>query len=482
MKKLLSLIMSMVILMGMSCISVKAESIPIKKIDSDNRAHYALLENGVLVKADEIIPTAKSEVIAEDVSDFHAESIPISGRLTILFNDGTLKKEITSDLDFEVADTNVDQILNDTVYLKNGTVHSLDNKYTYANIKKLLDYSDATIYALDNNDTLFACVNGKKIKIADDVLYYDKKNKRIFNKNNEILSFDLDINKGTAQLNLLTNQVSYKNFQSCNPVTNDNKVISYSKDSSRIIDGPQNVYQIAYYESDSYIYYLSLDNKLMLYNKYYSSYPLTAKYGANRELYDGETFKYASRYFAIGTDNNLYRFSPYIGKNKTIIDTDVDKILFYDNPVYLNSIIYQKNNGEIYYYNQGGKPFLYPLAQKQNKVIFNGDEIELEDNIQIKDGRSMYPFRAILEAMGASVMWDGANQKAIGTLNGSRVEFKIGTDEYIVNGEMKHMDTQSYVDSITNKTYIPIRYVAEALGFTVDWQPGDMENTITIKN
>lgn len=497
MKKLLSFIMSMLILMGISGISANAESIPIKKIDSDFRNVYALLENGILVKdirpAGEykhITPNTKSEIVAEDVADFRADTIALSGRLTILFSDGVLKKE-TNNSNFEIVDTNVDQMLNDSTYLKNGTAYY--NNYTYDNIKQLLFMDNTGLYLLDNNDTLFVCINDKKIKIADDILGVDKDSKRIFNKNNEILSFDLDTSKGTVQLNLLTNQVSYENFCSGIPITNDNRIISYSKDRSDILEGPQNVSKIAYYKTDSYtkdsnIYYLSLDNKLIFYDKYYYVYPITSKYGENRELYDGETFKYAFREFAIGTNNNLYSLS--LNDRKTLIDTDVDMPLFHDSP-YSTSIIYLKNNGEIYYYNKDKnyqndikyyKPFLYPLAQKQNKVVFNGNEIQLEDSIQIKNGRSMYPFRAILEAMGASVMWDGTNQKAIGTLDGNRVEFKIGTDEYIVNGETKYMDTQSYVDSMTSKTYIPIRYVAEALGFSVDWQPGDMENLITIEN
>lgn len=42
------------------------------------------------------------------------------------------------------------------------------------------------------------------------------------------------------------------------------------------------------------------------------------------------------------------------------------------------------------------------------------------------------------------------------------------------------MDTQSYVDDLIDRTYIPILYVTEALGFRVDWKPGDTENRITV--
>lgn len=42
------------------------------------------------------------------------------------------------------------------------------------------------------------------------------------------------------------------------------------------------------------------------------------------------------------------------------------------------------------------------------------------------------------------------------------------------------MDTTAYVDTNSGRTYIPIRYAAEGLGYTVDWISGSVENTIKI--
>ena len=49
-----------------------------------------------------------------------------------------------------------------------------------------------------------------------------------------------------------------------------------------------------------------------------------------------------------------------------------------------------------------------------------------------------------------------------------------------INGVKHEMDISAYVDESIGRTYIPIRYAAEGLGFTVDWIPGDIENTISI--
>lgn len=477
MKKLINILATILITILSGYTLINAESIPTKKIDDE----YALLENGVLVKAINsehkygITPNTKSEVVAENVLDFNIENVGLSKRITVLKNDGTLISR-TGEKEEKIIDNNVSQMINDEIYLKNGKIYSLRYKHTYNNMKKILGSNYDKIYALDFNDTLYACINGKKIKIAENVLAY--KNERIFNKNNEILSFDIDVNKGTTQLNLLANNVSYENFCAGIPVTKDNKIILYSN-GGKILEKTENVKKpLNSYDTD-YIHYLSVDNKLMLYNKYYYNFPISSKYGEIRELYNGETFKTASHEYAIGTNNNLYRLS--LPNDKQLIDTDVDMVIKEGsnaNPY----IIYQKTNGDIYYYlSKYKEPFIYPLAQKQTKVILNGKNIQLEDNIQIKDGRSMYPFRAILEAMGATVMWDANNGIAIGILNNIRVGFKIGTNEYTINEEVKYMDTESYIDSLTERTYIPIRYMAEAFGYKVDWNAGDKENIITIK-
>ena len=42
------------------------------------------------------------------------------------------------------------------------------------------------------------------------------------------------------------------------------------------------------------------------------------------------------------------------------------------------------------------------------------------------------------------------------------------------------MDIAAYVDESIGRTYIPVRYAAEGLGFTVEWITGNLENTIDI--
>lgn len=43
----------------------------------------------------------------------------------------------------------------------------------------------------------------------------------------------------------------------------------------------------------------------------------------------------------------------------------------------------------------------------------------------------------------------------------------IGIDLLTKNGTASQMDTESVI--ISDRTYIPVRFIAEALGFTVEW-------------
>jgi len=179
----------------------------------------------------------------------------------------------------------------------------------------------------------------------------------------------------------------------------------------------------------------------------------------------------------------------YLCKNKSTLKyeeymTEVSWVENYKNKVYL----FRKNNGELWAAFEGSytdnkrvkEPFKTAFCEKPTKVIINGEKISLTSKIQFLNNRSMYPFRECLEEMGATVMWDEYNKIAIGKYNGITIEFPIGKSEYYINGEKYSMDTAAYIDTALGRTYIPIRYAAEGLGFSVDWVEGETEDTISI--
>jgi|GEM_PF-6139890 len=96
----------------------------------------------------------------------------------------------------------------------------------------------------------------------------------------------------------------------------------------------------------------------------------------------------------------------------------------------------------------------------------NGENIKIDEaNFVVpyisEEGRTMVPLRAISESLGAVVDWNAESKTVTITLGDSKVEVVI--DAQLPDG----MGTA--VLSAEGRTFVPLRYVAEALGAVVDW-------------
>ncbi|MGB9694054.1 MAG: stalk domain-containing protein, partial [Fervidobacterium sp.] len=90
----------------------------------------------------------------------------------------------------------------------------------------------------------------------------------------------------------------------------------------------------------------------------------------------------------------------------------------------------------------------------------------------IKNGRTLLPVRAIIESLGGYVSWDGNERKVFINLGTIKIELWIGKNVARVNGTDKLIDPENpeVVPLIINdRTMLPIRFIAENLGATVDW-------------
>lgn len=82
-------------------------------------------------------------------------------------------------------------------------------------------------------------------------------------------------------------------------------------------------------------------------------------------------------------------------------------------------------------------------------------------------GRTMVPIRAIVEAMGGTVGWDGNTEKITLNARGNIVEMWLNKKEIKVNGQTKMMDIAPTVKN--GRTFVPVRFAAENLNCKVDW-------------
>ena len=106
-------------------------------------------------------------------------------------------------------------------------------------------------------------------------------------------------------------------------------------------------------------------------------------------------------------------------------------------------------------------------------VRVNGELVDFPDGQPYVDAnsRTMIPVRFVTEALGAKVIWDGPNQTAVIEKDGTTVKIKIGSTDLTIVKSGKtstvKMDTAAVVKD--GRTYVPIRFVAEALGAKVDY-------------
>ncbi len=83
--------------------------------------------------------------------------------------------------------------------------------------------------------------------------------------------------------------------------------------------------------------------------------------------------------------------------------------------------------------------------------------------------RTMLPIRAVANALGAEVYWDADNQKVTIVKDGKVIEVFIGKDYAFVDGERIQLDAKAYIEN--DRTYLQVRFVTEALDAEVIWDP-----------
>ncbi len=121
------------------------------------------------------------------------------------------------------------------------------------------------------------------------------------------------------------------------------------------------------------------------------------------------------------------------------------------------------------------------LTLGKNIGHVNNEAKLLDASPLIKNIRTMLPVRFVAEAFGAAVGWDGATSTATLTAeNGDVIKIKVGASSLTVNGCEVALDSPAFIDSKTNRTYLPVRAVAEALGATVFWN-GDISMAMLTK-
>ena len=120
------------------------------------------------------------------------------------------------------------------------------------------------------------------------------------------------------------------------------------------------------------------------------------------------------------------------------------------------------------------------FAEDQVKIYVNNENVSLDVEPFIENGRTLIPLRGVFEKLGAKVDWNKNLQEVVIMDDNNEIEMLLGKDKVMVNGIIKDIDVPTRM--INSRTFAPLRFIAENLGHDVKWDENTRAVYITINN
>ncbi|MEK3904669.1 stalk domain-containing protein [Paenibacillus sp. FSL R7-0179] len=120
-----------------------------------------------------------------------------------------------------------------------------------------------------------------------------------------------------------------------------------------------------------------------------------------------------------------------------------------------------------------------PSNPDEIMVHLNGERMTFQAPPIRQNGSVMVPFRAIFEALGLKVEWDSTTQTIKGSKPGTLIKLKLGSTTAEINGNQKKLTVAPA--NIKGSTYVPLRFIGEAVDAKVSWLAEIQTATISTK-
>ena len=115
-------------------------------------------------------------------------------------------------------------------------------------------------------------------------------------------------------------------------------------------------------------------------------------------------------------------------------------------------------------------------------VVIEGKTLPLTNIPIIVNGRTLIPLRELLVGLGVkdsdeNIIWDGENRAVIIIHNDIEIELFIDQTYGYINSERITLDSAPII--YKDRTYLPVKFIAESLGYEVEWEPYTLKALIT---
>jgi hypothetical protein len=116
------------------------------------------------------------------------------------------------------------------------------------------------------------------------------------------------------------------------------------------------------------------------------------------------------------------------------------------------------------------------VGQATVRVYVNGEQVMFDQQPIVVGSRVLVPLRGIFEKMGATVVWLPETRTVRAQRGTTSVELHIGSTSALVNGATVTLDVPAQI--VGGRTVVPLRFISESLGATVNYD--DASRTVTI--
>ena len=121
--------------------------------------------------------------------------------------------------------------------------------------------------------------------------------------------------------------------------------------------------------------------------------------------------------------------------------------------------------------------FSFTAYASQVNVTVNDQPVYFEgQGPAVVEGRTLVPVRGVFETLGFEVEWNDVTGIATLTSDDYVVVVTIGSSTFTTNGASHTLDVSAQI--IGGRTMLPIRFVLESVGYTMDWD--DATRTVII--
>lgn len=186
-------------------------------------------------------------------------------------------------------------------------------------------------------------------------------------------------------------------------------------------------------------------------------------------------------FLAYNQTQNITASHLYILKTLTLGYTAlyIDDLQYIDDDPYVNFTLYKLNGAPVKVavtppapaYPQTpaapAAPQQWPGEDDQSGNTEALTEITFTQKPMEVNGRSFVPMRDLFETLGAEINWDGSTQTILATKGQNKVQLQIGNNVAWFNGQARQLEASPFING--DKTFVPLRFAAEALGEQVDY-------------